>query len=33
LIASLELVRPVVIKSDSKQVLASVNFDIVLEKA
>ncbi|MGA7854471.1 MAG: hypothetical protein WCA15_14185 [Candidatus Acidiferrales bacterium] len=33
LITSLELVRPVVIKSDSKQVLASVNFDIVLEKA
>jgi protocatechuate 3,4-dioxygenase beta subunit len=31
LITSADLVRSVVIKSDSQQILAAVNFDIVLE--
>jgi protocatechuate 3,4-dioxygenase beta subunit len=31
LITSLELVRPVVIKGDPKQIIAAVNFDLVLE--
>jgi protocatechuate 3,4-dioxygenase beta subunit len=33
LISSVELVRPVVVKGDPNQMLAAVNFDIVLEKA
>lgn len=33
LISSRELVRPVVIKGDPKAMIASVNFDLVLEKA
>jgi len=33
LITSRELVRPVVIKGDPKQIVAAVNFDVVLEKA
>ena len=33
LITSRELVRPVVIKGDPKEMIAAVNFDVVLEKA
>jgi protocatechuate 3,4-dioxygenase beta subunit len=33
LIISRELVRPVILKGDPKQVVAAVSFDIVLEKA
>jgi protocatechuate 3,4-dioxygenase beta subunit len=32
LISSLELVRPVMIKGDPKEMIAAVNFDVVLEK-
>jgi protocatechuate 3,4-dioxygenase beta subunit len=31
LITSRELVRPVVIKGDPKQIIAAVNFDLVME--
>jgi hypothetical protein len=31
LISSRELVRPVVIKGDPKQIIAAVNFDLVME--
>ena len=33
LITSVELVRPVMIKGDPKDMIVAVNFDIVLEKA